>query len=158
MRRVQGGSMSNGLKEENIDKFRAWVSSVEGGLQGSEGAELNREIKSMLISMVYRGKLNRTEVAKAAGIGKSALTKNDVIVKDLEKFESSLRVIGILPKAVTSKPDQQIASTPKRNKSFTEIQRLETQLSRAQQEILVLKAKLERYRELEEVIAELGVL
>ncbi|NAZ45918.1 hypothetical protein GL178_06605 [Vibrio toranzoniae] len=150
--------MSNGLKEENIDKFRAWVSSVEGGLQDGEGTELNREIKSMLISMVYRGKLNRTEVAKAAGIGKSALTKNDVIVKDLEKFENYLRAIGILPKAVTSKPDQQIASTSKRNKSFTEVQRLETQLSRAQQEILVLKAKLERYRELEEVIAELGVL
>ncbi|MEZ8723191.1 VPA1267 family protein [Vibrio pomeroyi] len=150
--------MSNGLKEENIDKFRAWVSSVDGGLQDSEETELNREIKSMLISMVYRGKLNRTEVAKAAGIGKSALTQNDVIVKDLEKFENSLRGIGILPKAVTSKPGQEIALTPKRNKSFTEVQRLETQLSRAQQEILVLKAKLERYRELEEVIAELGVL
>ncbi|ANP65614.1 MULTISPECIES: VPA1267 family protein [Vibrio] len=150
--------MSNGLKEENIDKFRAWISSVDEGLLDNKELELNREIKSMLISMVYRGKLNRTKVAKAAGIGKSALTQNDVIVKDLEKFENSLRGIGILPIAVTSKPDQEIASTPKRNKRFTEVQRLETQLSRAQQEILVLKAKLERYQELEEVIAELGVL
>ena len=58
----------NGLKQQNIEKFDVW-----------EATKSNADFQQM----VRRGVLNRTEIAKEAGIGKSALTKNDVIKKTI---------------------------------------------------------------------------
>lgn len=47
--------------------------------------------------IVFRGQLNRGEVAKAIDIGKSALRQNPAIKEGLEKVEQELRDRGVLP-------------------------------------------------------------
>ena len=44
----------------------------------------------------FRGQLNRIEVAKAVGCGKSALNQNPSLRKELKQLEGNLRDKGVL--------------------------------------------------------------
>ncbi len=53
--------------------------------------------------IVYRSQLNRVEVAKGVGCGKSALSQNPAIRKALKSLENELRIKGVLPSETIKK-------------------------------------------------------
>lgn len=76
--------MSNGQERarQNLSVFQSWVAT-----------QTDDDFKQI----IFRGQLNRGEVAKAIGIGKSALRQNPAIKSALENLEQSLRDRGVLP-------------------------------------------------------------
>ena len=76
--------MANGQERarQNLVVFRSWFAT-----QTDEDFE----------QIVHLGQLNRGEVAKAIGIGKSALRQNTAIKTALEALEQDLRDRGVLP-------------------------------------------------------------
>jgi len=76
--------MSNGQERarQNLSAFQSWVAT-----------QTDDDFKQI----VFRGQLNRGEVAKAIGIGKSALRQNPAIKTALENLEQNLRDRGVLP-------------------------------------------------------------
>lgn len=132
--------MANGQQkaQENVQAFIAWSATM----RDSEYRQI-----------VFRGNLNRAEVAKGCGFAKSALRQNPQVKALLDGLENDLRHRGVLPyidsqnKAPASKYDR---TASKRSRDAERVSRLE-------QENLELKARLRRYEELSEVIAELGI-
>jgi vacuolar-type H+-ATPase subunit I/STV1 len=143
--------MANGrqLAEQNIAAFEAWVAT-----QSDED----------FAQIIFQGNLNRMEVAKGVGCGKSALSQNPELRKRLKKLEELLRERGVLPQ-LTEKAKVQ-ASQPKEydNKAARRI--LDTKrTSQLEQENIELKARvkeleaqLERFGELSEVLSEMGMV
>ncbi len=113
--------------------------------------------------IVHRGQLNRGEIAKAIGIGKSALRQNPAIKESLERLEQELRDRGVLPSLTKSAQAQQ--SEPKRydagaNNRAAESKRLSTleqENVELKARVATLEAQLKRYAELSEVLYEFGV-
>ena len=68
--------------QENLEAFEVW-----------QATQTDDDFKQI----VFGGKLNRGEVAKGVGCGKSALTQNPLIRKALKKLEDELRDEGVLP-------------------------------------------------------------
>ena len=91
--------MSNGQERarQNLSAFQSWVAT-----------QTDDDFKQI----VFRGQLNRGEVAKAIGIGKSALRQNPAIKTALENLEQSLRDRGVLPELTETAQAQR--SEPKR--------------------------------------------
>jgi vacuolar-type H+-ATPase subunit I/STV1 len=143
--------MANGRQraEQNIAAFDAWVAT-----QSDED----------FAQIIFQGNLNRMEVAKGVGCGKSALSQNPELRKRLKKLEELLRERGVLPQ-LTEKAKVQ-ASQPKEydNKAARRI--LDTKrTSQLEQENIELKARvkeleaqLERFGELSEVLSEMGMV
>ncbi|QQD24750.1 hypothetical protein GJQ55_09875 [Venatoribacter cucullus] len=73
--------MSNGQERarQNLSAFQRWVAT-----------QTDDDFKQI----VFRGQLNRGEVAKAIGIGKSALRQNPAIFSQNQKLKSPLRWRG----------------------------------------------------------------
>lgn len=142
--------MVNGQQKarENLDSFQVWVAT-----------QTDEDFKQI----IHRGQLNRGEVAKAIGIGKSALRQNPAIKEHLKILENDLRERGVLPPLTGEAQVQRLA--PKRydqteNRRVTESRRL-SQLEQENVELKAkvteLEAKLKRYGELSEVLSEFGV-
>lgn len=70
--------------QANFETFQAW-----------SAAKTHDEF----LSIVYRGALNRTEIALQCGFAKSVLAQNPRIHKLLQELEIRLRAEGILPLA-----------------------------------------------------------
>lgn len=68
--------------QQNLEAFEVWKATQTGD-----------EFKQI----VFRGQLNRIEVAKGIGCGKSALNQNPALKKALKALEDELRVKGVLP-------------------------------------------------------------
>ena len=143
--------MANGQQkaEEYVRNFQIWAST-------QTDADFTR--------IIYRGQLNRGEVAKAVGCGKSALTQNPQLKSDLYKLEETLREKGILPpliqtaKANQKKPkeyDQTVNRNIQDNQQKT---RLEVENIELKAKIELLEKKLERFREHSETLHEMGIL
>ncbi len=134
---------------ENIEKFNAWAATQSDG-----------DFKQI----IRRGQLSRTEVAKGAGIGKSALQQNPAIKELLNKLETDLRTRQVLPEL--AKPVQ--TDNPKINEyDNTAAKRLQDalKLSKLEREVIELKAKnkelekrLSRFCELSEALSEMGMM
>ena len=83
--------------QKNVDDFIAWAAS-----------QSDDDFKQI----IFRGQLNRGEIAKAVGCGKSALNQNPLLKEKLNSLEDGLREKGILPrlaesaKGASSKPKQ----------------------------------------------------
>lgn len=143
--------MANGRQraEQNIAAFEAWVAT-----QSDED----------FAQIIFQGKLNRMEVAKGVGFGKSSLNQNPALRKRLKELEEHLRERGVLP-PLTEKAKVQ-ANQPKEydNKAARRI--LDTKrTSQLEQENIELKARvqeleaqLERFGELSEVLSEMGMM
>ena len=143
--------MGNGRQraEQNVSAFEAWVAT-----QSDED----------FAQIIFQGKLNRMEVAKGVGCGKSALNQNPSLRKRLKELEELLRERGVLPQ-LTEKAKAQ-ANQPKEydNKAARRI--LDTKrTSQLEQENIELKAlvqeleaQLERFGELSEVLSEMGMM
>jgi len=142
--------MSNGQERarQNLSAFQTWVAT-----------QTDDDFKQI----VFRGQLNRGEVAKAIGIGKSALRQNPAIKTALENLERNLRDRGVLPELTETAQAQR--SEPKRYDPSVNHRAMESRrLSVLEQEnielkarVATLEAKLKRYGELSEVLTEFGV-
>jgi hypothetical protein len=136
-------------KQDIFDKFMSWSATQDD---------------ACFSQIVFRGKLNRKEIALGAGIGKSALTQNELIVSELSTLEDSLRDRGVLPK----KTDERIEKE-KQPKEFDQsesgnalnkrrLSKLEQENTELQAKVRELELKLAKYSELGDVISELGMM
>ncbi|OUS27246.1 hypothetical protein A9Q98_09700 [Thalassotalea sp. 42_200_T64] len=136
-------------KQDTFDKFMSWSATQDD---------------ACFSQIVFRGKLNRKEIALGAGIGKSALTQNELIVSELETLEDSLRDRSVLPKKTDERIEKE--KQPKEfDQSATSNALTKRRSSKLEQENIELKAiirelelKLEKYSELGDVISELGMM
>lgn len=142
--------MSNGQQKarRNLASFQSWVAT-----QTDEDFE----------QIIHRGQLNRGEVAKAIGIGKSALRQNPAIKKALETLEQDLRDRCVLPPLTETAQLQRSEPKPydpgvnKRAMESKRLSTLEQENIELKAKVAALKVKLKRYGELSEVLSEFGV-
>lgn len=142
--------MSNGQERarQNLSAFQSWVAT-----------QTDDDFKQI----IFRGQLNRGEVAKAIGIGKSALRQNPAIKSALENLEQSLRDRGVLPEltetawAQRSEPKRYDPSVNQRAMETRRLSVLEQENIELKARVATLEAKLKRYGELSEVLTEFGV-
>lgn len=127
--------------EANFLAFEQWIS-----LQTPES----------YTKITHRGKLKRSDIAKACGFAKSALTQNPRIRERLEVLEDVLREKGVLPSLSDTKARED-SKAPKYDSSSNSRIMESKRLAQLEQEVLELKAKLARYEELAEVIDEIGL-
>ena len=139
--------MANGQQkaEQNVLNFQAWAASMTD--QGFR-------------HIIYRGKLNRGEVAKGIGCAKSVLLQNPIVCHLLADLEDELRARGVLPASVVSRDhpeqlsyDQNTKIDKLKDKRLLSLEQENIQLKA---EIDLLRAKISRYDELDQVLAELG--
>jgi hypothetical protein len=145
--------MANGQDkaQANVNAFIAWMAT---------------QTDETYTQIIYRGKLNRGEVAKAVGCGKSALIQNPEIKKQLITLEDGLRKDGILPPLSPSGVENKASKRPKRYDNTANMTaRGLSRLSQLEKENLELKAalhelelKLSLYKELSEVMSEMGMI
>lgn len=142
--------MSNGQEKarQNLSAFQSWAAT-----------QTDDDFKQILV----RGQLNRSEVAKAIGIGKSALRQNPALKEALEKLEQDLRDRGVLPpltetaQAQRSEPKPYDPSVNQRAMESKRLSALEQENIELKARVETLEAKLRRYGELSEVLTEFGV-
>jgi hypothetical protein len=133
--------MSKSKAEQNLETFITWKATLSD---------------DCFKQIIFRGWLSRVEIAKACNFGKSALQQNPQIKEALTKLEDGLRQRGVLPqltekaKAVQAEPKQHDRTS---RKAATDAKRI----AYLEQEVLELQARLKRYRDLSEVLLEMGV-
>ena len=142
--------MTNGQEKarENLVAFQRWAAT-----------QTDNDFKQI----VFRGQLNRGEVASAIGIGKSALRQNPAIKSALDNLETVLRERGVLPPLTETAQQQRSAPKPydasvnKRAMESKRLSVLEQENIELKARVATLEAKLKRYGELSEVLTEFGV-
>lgn len=151
--------MANGQQkaDENVKAFDAWKASLS-----------DDDFKQI----VYRGNIQRSEVAKAVGCGKSALTQNPALKAGLIKLEDDLRERGVLPPLNQAKKDEdrnaakeydntiRKRSLESRRLSYLELENIElkAKVDDLEHQLKKKKAELSRYSEQSEALYELGTL
>lgn len=134
---------------QNLEDFQTWVAT---------------QSDDDFVQMIFRGQLNRGEVAKAVGCGKSALNQNPMLKGALKKLEDELRDRKVLPPL--SNTTQKTQNKPQRYDQTTKRRALESKrLSSLEAENIELKAKvkeleteLERFGELSETLSDMGFM
>ena len=135
--------------EQNIASFESWVAT-----QSDED----------FAQIVFGGKLNRSEIAKAVGCGKSALQQNPTMKKRLEELESGLRERSVMPpltenaKKEIDKPKEYDSTQNKRRHESMRLSVLEQENIELKTRVKDLESQLERYGELSESLSEIGIM
>ncbi|WP_111911720.1 VPA1267 family protein [Aeromonas media] len=112
----------------------------------------------------YRGNLSRGEIAQAIGCGRSALVQNPGLRRQLQQLEYQLRERGVLPPLsaqATASIDHPRAYDPTAHRRLLDTKRvstLEQENIELKAQLRELKARLERFGELSETLAEMGIL
>ena len=135
--------------QQNLDAFMRW--------QATQSDDNFKQI-------TFKGQLNRMEIAKAVGCGKSALLQNPALRNALQSLEDSLREKDVLP-PLTDTASKAVAG-PKLYDNTAHNRTLESKrLSRLEAENIELKAKvkelenkLTRFGELSETLSEMGFM
>jgi hypothetical protein len=143
--------MANGQQkaQQNLDSFQAWMAT-----------QTDDDFKQIS----FRGQLSRTEVAKAVGFGKSALTQNPDIRAQLKKLEDNLRDKGVLPpltdtaKKESHKPKQYDNTANRKALDSRRLSSLEAENIELKAKVKELQSKLERFGELSETLSEMGFM
>jgi hypothetical protein len=143
--------MANGQQkaQQNLDSFQAWMAT-----------QTDDDFKQIS----FRGQLSRTEVAKAVGFGKSALTQNPDIRAQLKKLEDNLRDKGVLPpltdtaKKEADKPKQYDNTANRKALDSRRLSSLEVENIELKAKVKELESKLERFGELSETLSEMGFM
>lgn len=143
--------MANGQQkaEQNLDAFITWSAT-----------QSDEDFKQI----IFRGQLNRGEVAKAVGCGKSALNQNPELRKQVKALEDNLRNRGVLPqltgKAVkeADKSKEYDNTVNRRTIDSRRVSSLEQENIELKAKVNELKSKLERFGELSETLAEMGMM
>lgn len=143
--------MANGQQksQQNLDAFQTWVAT-----------QSDEDFKQI----VFRGQLNRVEVAKAVGCGKSALNQNPSLRDELKLLEKNLRNKGVLPpltetaKKDADKPKQYDNTSSRRLLDSKRLSSLEAENLELNAKVKELESKLERFGELSETLSEMGFM
>lgn len=135
--------------QKNLDAFQVWVAT-----QSDED----------FTQLIFRGQLNRSDVAKAIGCGKSALNQNPALRNALQQLEEHLRLKGVLPtlteEAKTDKhrPTQYDNTVNRKSSDAKRLASLEAENIELKAKMKVLESKLERFGELSETLSEMGFM
>ena len=143
--------MANGQQraQQSLDAFQAWVAT-----------QSDDDFKQI----VFRGQLNRGEVAKAVGCGKSALNQNPALKGELELLEKNLREKSVLPpftdkaKADADKPKQYDNTINRKALDSKRLSALEAENIELKTKVKELEGKLERFGELSETLSGMGFM
>ena len=143
--------MANGQQraQQNLEAFEVW-----------QATQTDDDFKQI----AFKGKLNRIEVAKGVGCGKSALNQNPALRKALKALEDKLRDKGVLPPLTEStKKDadkaKQYDNTANRSLlNSKRLSSLEAENLELKAKVKELEGKLERFGELSETLSEMGLM
>lgn len=143
--------MANGQQkaQQNLESFEVW-----------RATQTEDDFKQI----TFRGLLNRGEVAKAIGCGKSALNQNPALKEALKDLEDSLREKGVLPtltesaKKDAAKPKQYDNTANRKLHDSKRVSVLEAENIELKAKVKELENKLERFGELNETLSEMGFM
>jgi hypothetical protein len=143
--------MANGQQkaQQNLEAFEVW-----------QATQTDDDFKQI----TFRGQLNRGEVAKAIGCGKSALNQNPALREALKALETKLRDKGVLPplaeyaKKDADKPKQYDNTANRKLLDSKRVSALETENIELKAKVKELESKLERFGELNETLSEMGFM
>ncbi|ELJ8795498.1 hypothetical protein R7P07_11530 [Vibrio sp. Vb2133] len=131
-------------KQESIAKFFAWKESTT-----------TQECKNIW----ENGQLNRVELSKVTDITRSAFYQNNTLKELVKEYEKELlKKTGFSSKSKKSNEARTTkhTDTKPRSTDISKMVRLEARIQELESQNLQLKARLERYAELEEVISQMG--
>lgn len=106
--------------------------------------------------IIFRGSLNRGEIAKACGFGKSALNQNPKIKAALQALETDLRERNVLPQ-LTKKAKAEKTEPKQYDKSAVKRARESNRVAELEQKVLELETRLKRFGELSETLHDMGI-
>lgn len=142
--------------------------------KGTNGAERAKEtvdtFKAVMLgqpvefymNMLYRGQLSRMEIAKLCDCTTAALRQNPALKEQLESLEDDLRVSGVLPPLSASEKAKKGNSGSKIYKpSEKQSANNAVRVMQLEQQVVELQAQVEelsRYKEMAEIVAEMGLI
>jgi len=135
--------------QQNLEAFEVW-----------KATQTDDDFKQI----VFRGQLNRIEVAKSIGCGKSALNQNPALKKALNTLEEELRDKGVLPpltdtaKKNAHKPKAYDSTTNRNLLDSKRVSSLEVENIELKAKVKELEKRLERFGELSETLSEMGMM
>ncbi|GEM81354.1 VPA1267 family protein [Vibrio superstes] len=135
--------------QQNLEAFEVWTAT-----------QTDDEFKQI----VFRGQLNRIEVAKGIGCGKSALNQNPALKKALKALEDELRGKGVLPpltdaaKKNEGKPQAYDNTANRKLLDSKRVSSLEAENIELKAKVRELEKRLERFGELSETLSEMGLM
>ncbi|QFT37392.1 MULTISPECIES: VPA1267 family protein [unclassified Vibrio] len=135
--------------QQNLEAFEVW-----------KATQTDDDFKQI----VFRGQLNRIEVAKGIGCEKSALNQNPALKKALKALEDELRGKGVLPPltdAAKKNEDKPQAYDNTANRKLNDSKRvssLEAENIELKAKVKELEKRLERFGELSETLSEMGLM
>ncbi len=135
--------------QQNLEAFEVWKATQTDG-----------DFKQI----VFRGQLNRIEVAKGIGCGKSALNQNPALKKALKALEGELRDRGVLPplteaaKKNGGKPQAYDNTANRKLLDSKRVSSLEAENIELKAKVKDLEKRLERFGELSETLSEMGLM
>ena len=135
--------------QQNLEAFEVW-----------KATQTDDEFKQI----VFRGQLNRIEVAKGIGCGKSALNQNPALKKALKALEDELRSKGVLPpltdaaKKNEGKPQAYDNTANRKLLDSKRVSSLEAENIELKAKVRELEKRLERFGELSETLSEMGLM
>jgi hypothetical protein len=143
--------MANGQQkaQQNLEAFKVW-----------QATQTDDDFKQI----AFKGKLNRIEVAKGVGCGKSSLNQNPALRKALKALEDNLREKGVLPpltesaKKSVDKPKQYDNTANRKLLDSKRVSTLEAENIELKAKVKELESKLERFGELNETLSEMGFI
>ncbi|MCU8068914.1 VPA1267 family protein [Shewanella baltica] len=143
--------MANGQQkaQQNLEAFEVW--------RATQSDDNFKQI-------IFRGQLNRGEIAKAIGCGNSALNQNPALKTALGNLEGELRKRGVLPqltekaKEEANKPKQYDQTTNRKQMDSKRVSSLEAENIELKAKVKELESKLERFGELSETLSEMGFM
>ncbi|EGQ8096938.1 hypothetical protein NTE31_000762 [Vibrio cholerae] len=135
--------------QQNLEAFEVW-----------KATQTDHDFKQI----VFRGQLNRIEVAKGIGCGKSALNQNPALKKALKALEGELRERGVLPpltdaaKKNADKPKLYDNTANRKLLDSKRVSSLEAENIELKAKVKELEKRLERFGELSETLSEMGLM
>jgi hypothetical protein len=135
--------------QQNLEAFEVW-----------KATQTDDDFKQI----VFRGQLNRIEVAKGIGCGKSALNQNPALKKALKALEDELRSKGVLPpltdaaKKNEGKPQAYDNRANRKLLDSKRVSSLEAENIELKAKVRELEKRLERFGELSETLSEMGLM
>jgi hypothetical protein len=135
--------------QQNLEAFEVW-----------KATQTDDDFKQI----VFRGQLNRIEVAKCVGCGKSALNQNPALKKALKALEDELRDKGVLPpltnaaKKNEGKPQAYDNTANRKLLDSKRVSSLEAENIELKAKVKELEKRLERFGELSETLSEIGLM
>ena len=143
--------MANGRQkaQQNVAAFEVWAAT---------------QTDDDFTQIIFRAQLNRGEIAKAIGCGKSALTQNPELKKSLKALEDELRGKGVLPplsdsaKKNEGKPQAYDNTANRKLLDSKRVSSLEAENIELKAKVKELEKRLERFGELSETLAEMGFM